>query len=160
MPSKPTRPSSSSRSSTPQAKAPWEPPPCSARFTILVLATVSGIAISRGDLSHDHAIGWAAMPAKPRADQIVDAQIVRLGAQGDGVAEHEGERLFVPYTVVGDRVRVRRIGADGAEPVEFLVLGPNRAAPPCPHFGPGRCGGCLLQHLADDVYAGWKTEML
>jgi 23S rRNA (uracil1939-C5)-methyltransferase len=108
----------------------------------------------------DHAIGWATMPAKPRADQIIDAQIVRLGAQGDGVAEHEGERLFVPYTTVGDRVRVRRIGADGAEPLEFLTLSPKRAAPPCPHFGPSRCGGCLLQHLPDDVYAGWKIEML
>ncbi len=100
------------------------------------------------------------MPTKPTPGDILDAQIVKLGAQGDGVAEIAGERLFVPYTAVGDRVRIRRIAAGRGEPVEFLGLGPQRASPPCPHFGPGRCGGCLLQHLADEAYAAWKTEMV
>jgi 23S rRNA (uracil1939-C5)-methyltransferase len=68
--------------------------------------------------------------------------------------------LFVPYTVTGDRVRIRRAGADRTEPLEWLKFGPLRAEPPCPHFGPGKCGGCVLQHLADPAYAAWKSGML
>lgn len=55
----------------------------------------------------------------------------------------------VPYTAPGDRVVV---GADG---VAVEALSPHRAEPPCPLFG--RCGGCSVQHLADDLYAEWKA---
>ena len=87
----------------------------------------------------------------------IELDIVAVGAQGDGVAEHAGERLFVPYTVAGDRVRARRMGKDRAAVVDWLQEGPRRQVPPCPHFGPGRCGGCVLQHLDDDAYAAWKV---
>jgi 23S rRNA (uracil1939-C5)-methyltransferase len=30
--------------------------------------------------------------------------ILRLGAQGDGVAEHEGQQVFVPFTLAGETV--------------------------------------------------------
>jgi 23S rRNA (uracil1939-C5)-methyltransferase len=96
----------------------------------------------------------------PPIDQTFDVEIIALGAQGDGIAAPDGERLFVPYTAWGDRVRIRRTGSDRAEPLEWLEFGPQRADPPCPHFGPGKCGGCLLQHLTDDAYTTWKTGML
>ena len=34
--------------------------------------------------------------------------IEALGANGDGVANHAGDRLFVPWTLPGEHVRVRR----------------------------------------------------
>src|SRR5947209_12015483 len=43
MPSNSIRPSSMIRSSTPQAKAPWAPPPCRARFT--VFSWLSAVAV-------------------------------------------------------------------------------------------------------------------
>jgi 23S rRNA (uracil1939-C5)-methyltransferase len=91
--------------------------------------------------------------------ETLDLDITVLGAQGDGIAEHNGERLFVPYTVAGDRVRARRSG-DRALPLDYLQLGPQRQTPPCPHFGPGRCGGCALQHVDDAAYAEWKVAAL
>jgi 23S rRNA (uracil1939-C5)-methyltransferase len=105
------------------------------------------------------------MRSRPTEPDILELEIATLGAQGDGVAHirsegHDGRPLFVPYTVPGDRVRARRVGADRAMPVEWLARGPGRAAPPCPHFGPGKCGGCALQHLADDAYARWKVDTL
>jgi 23S rRNA (uracil1939-C5)-methyltransferase len=83
-----------------------------------------------------------------------------LGAQGDGLAAHEGGTLFVSHTVPGDRVRARRTGRERALPVDWLARGPGHADPPCPHFGPGLCGGCALQHLDDALYARWKSDSL
>jgi 23S rRNA (uracil1939-C5)-methyltransferase len=59
-------------------------------------------------------------------------------------------------------VRVR-LGQKGKGPItgrilEVLEAGADRAVPPCRHFG--ACGGCALQHLTDDAYAGWKAGWL
>jgi len=60
--------------------------------------------------------------------------IVRIAARGDGVTE--SGRHFAG-SAPGDM-----LAADGT-----LTPGPNRAVPPCRHFG--TCGGCQLQHVAD-----------
>lgn len=97
------------------------------------------------------------------AGAIVEATVSRIGAGGDGIAERaDGRRLYVPFTVPGDRVRVRPVQRRGdgfaAERVEVVSPGPERAEPPCRHFE--RCGGCSLQHLTDDAYVRWKLERL
>ncbi len=95
-------------------------------------------------------------------DRSLDVTISRIGAAGDGIAECESGRLYVPLTVPGDRLRVRprdrRGDGQAAELVEILVAGPGRVQPPCPHFG--RCGGCSLQHLAPADYATWKVSRI
>ena len=87
--------------------------------------------------------------------------VERLGAAGDGIAYLEGERLFLPYTLPGERWRVRlgrRVhGGRRAEPLERLE-GPERAIPLCPHFG--RCGGCALQHLPGPLYRDFKIARI
>ena len=93
---------------------------------------------------------------------VVEAVVTALGAQGDGIALAGEQRLYIPFTVPGDRVQARLGEAQGdghaAELVEVLSPGSGRAVPPCRHFG--RCGGCNVQHLADDVYAAWKLGRL
>ncbi|MFZ1413104.1 MAG: class I SAM-dependent RNA methyltransferase, partial [Defluviicoccus sp.] len=93
---------------------------------------------------------------------MVEVMIERIGDHGDGIAEAPAGRLYIPFTVAGDRVRARPLRRKGdgfaAECVALLAEGPGRQVPPCPHFG--RCGGCSLQHLADEAYAGWKIERL
>ncbi len=67
-----------------------------------------------------------------------------------GVAKRDGLVIFVPETVVGDRVRIRiqreqkRLAYASVE--EILAPSPFRAKPECPHFG--FCGGCTLQDVA------------
>ena len=85
----------------------------------------------------------------------VELDIDAIGAQGDGLAAHAGARLFVPYTAPGDRVRARLEAKGHARVLEWLKTGPDRQTPPCPHFGPGKCGGCALQHIDDARYAAW-----
>ncbi|HYD67494.1 class I SAM-dependent RNA methyltransferase [Azospirillum sp.] len=94
--------------------------------------------------------------------RVVEAVVQEVGARGDGLATVEGARVFVPLTVPGDRVRVRLGEAKGdgvrGELLELLEPGPGRGDPACAHFG--ACGGCTLQHMADDAYAAWKVGLV
>ncbi|CAO3418328.1 class I SAM-dependent RNA methyltransferase [Azospirillum endophyticum] len=103
----------------------------------------------------------AQSPAEARE---IEVSITDVGARGDGLAHADGLRLFVPYTVAGDRVRVRVAGSDGkgegvrAELAEVIEPGLGRRTPPCRHFG--RCGGCTLQQMDDAAYANWTVGMV
>jgi len=87
-----------------------------------------------------------------------------LGARGDGLAmTPDGRRVFVPFALPGERLRVRVTGTTGteglrAEIVDVLDASPERVQPICPHFG--TCGGCALQHLSDGVYAEAKLDTM
>jgi 23S rRNA (uracil1939-C5)-methyltransferase len=87
--------------------------------------------------------------------------IEEIGARGDGIARRSAARIFVPWTLPGDRLRVRITGRRGdglaAEPVERLEEAP-RARPPCPHFF--ACGGCQLQHVPAAQYRAWKRDQV
>lgn len=100
--------------------------------------------------------------AKPRVSAPVELTVGEIGARGDGLADHGGWRVYVPLTVPGDRIRVQldQPRGDGiaGRLIDILEPGPDRAEPPCPHFGV--CGGCALQHLADRVYADWKRAQV
>ncbi|MEO7993401.1 MAG: TRAM domain-containing protein [bacterium] len=73
-----------------------------------------------------------------------DVGIVDLNAQGEGVGRHDGQVVFVPYTIPGEIIDVQVIAkrpnfARGA--LERLrMTAPTRATPQCPHFAV--CGGC------------------
>lgn len=96
-------------------------------------------------------------PARPVSGESFDVTIEALGAGGDGVATHAGERLFVPWTLPGERVRIRRETAHRAEPLVWISRAPSRAPASCPHFE--RCGGCVAQHVPPADYAAWKTSL-
>jgi len=91
-----------------------------------------------------------------------DVTITALGGQGDGIGEHNGQKVFVPHTVPGDWVRVRADGKRGdtlkARVVSVLQAGEGRQTPPCPHYG--ECGGCSLQHLTEQAEQDWKRNIV
>lgn len=94
--------------------------------------------------------------------RTVELDILAIGARGDGLALLDGEQVFVPMTLAGDRVVARLEGRRGdgltASPTEIIAPGPARRDPPCALFG--RCGGCNLQHVADAALAEWKRDRL
>ena len=92
------------------------------------------------------------MPTGP-----VQLVIQRLGAQGDGIADHEGQQVFVPLTLPGETV-MAELDGDRARLVEIVNAAPDRAPPKCSHYG--ECGGCALQHLSDEAYASFKRDHL
>jgi 23S rRNA (uracil1939-C5)-methyltransferase len=100
------------------------------------------------------------MPLPPEPTEY---DIARLGAAGDGVAiGADGRPVFIPYALPGERVAARVTGKLGegqaAELTALLRAAPERAEPPCPYFG--RCGGCVMQHMAIPPYAEWKQARL
>ena len=52
-----------------------------------------------------------------------------------------------PASECGRRSRPRTSSYLRADAVEILTPSPDRVAAPCPHAGPGRCGGCDFQHV-------------
>jgi 23S rRNA (uracil1939-C5)-methyltransferase len=78
-------------------------------------------------------------------------EIIRLGAQGDGVAETADGLRHVPFALPGELWQL----ADAPDAGNTLLrAAPSRAHPRCPHFGV--CGGCVAQHMPDALYAEWK----
>lgn len=80
--------------------------------------------------------------------------IVRLGAQGDGIAAGSDRERFVPFALPGERVRPSSEG----RPEVLSPPSPDRRAPACRHFG--TCGGCVAQHMSDALYVGWKRGIV
>jgi 23S rRNA (uracil1939-C5)-methyltransferase len=91
-----------------------------------------------------------------------EIEITSVGAQGDGIGSHRGQKVFVPYTVTGDRVRVQTSGKTGdaikARVLEVLEPGADRQTPPCPYYG--ECGGCSLQHMTAQAEQDWKRTLV
>lgn len=104
-----------------------------------------------------------------RIDQTpFELEIVSLGHDGRGVArrggvdDQAGKTIFVAGALPGERVMAKQTAKsrhfDEATTVEVLSPSADRVAPRCPHFG--TCGGCVLQHLAEDQQILSKQQVL
>jgi len=103
-----------------------------------------------------------------RIDQTpFQARILDLSHDGRGVARreggaHEGKTVFVSGALQGETVMVQQTARsrsfDEAKTLEVLEASPDRVTPRCPHFGV--CGGCVLQHLAEDKQIHAKQRVL
>jgi len=92
----------------------------------------------------------------PAAEERV-LEISAMGARGDSTTGGDGGPIYTPYALPGEQVRARVTGGR-AELLEVLRTSPDRQEPACRHFG--RCGGCQLQHWADEPYLAWKREQV
>lgn len=88
---------------------------------------------------------------------MIRTTIVSLGQRGEGVADVDGKRVFVPLTLPGEAVEIALSGERGRLEA-VLTPSPHRITAFCPHFG--RCGGCQLQHLDADTYADFKRGLV
>ena len=93
--------------------------------------------------------------------------IVNLTHDGRGVARwpdgpHAGKTVFVTGALPGETVLVQQTARsrnfDEAKTLEVVQASPDRVTPRCPHFG--TCGGCVLQHLAEDKQIEAKQGVL
>lgn len=90
-------------------------------------------------------------------DETRDLDIVRLGAQGDGIADTTSGSVFVPYALPGEYVRTDVSGERGRL-LDVLRPSAQRIQPVCQHFS--HCGGCALQHMERNAYLAWKRQLV
>lgn len=95
--------------------------------------------------------------AAARFDTVNRFTIARLGARGEGVAEVDGRRIFVPFTLPGETVTAEVEGERGTL-AGILAPSAERIPPICPYFT--TCGGCAVQAWADAPYRTWKCGLV
>ena len=88
-----------------------------------------------------------------------DGRGVARGPDGHATA---GKTVFVSGALPGETVSVQQTARsrhfDEARTLEVIEASPDRVVPRCPHFGV--CGGCVLQHLAEDRQIAYKQQVL
>lgn len=97
-----------------------------------------------------------------------DGRGVAVYGNGFGVAdghaeEKHGKKVFVSFALPGETVEVKltnsRASFEEGDAVTITANpNPERAVPPCPHFGV--CGGCNLQHWQPDSQINFKQSVL
>ena len=101
----------------------------------------------------------------PWLGRELEVEVGPVAHGGHCVARHEGRVLFVRHTLPGERV-VALVTEDGggsycrADAVRVLAASPDRVSPPCPHAGPGRCGGCDWQHATGAAQRAGKAAVV
>ena len=111
---------------------------------------------------HNRRVGRR-QPRAASAPEHVTVRIDSLTAGGAGrtITTQGGERrtIEIAGALPGETVRasilVERRGYWQAELVQVLEASPDRRPPACRHFG--ICGGCAVQHWAEQSYAAWKA---
>jgi tRNA/tmRNA/rRNA uracil-C5-methylase (TrmA/RlmC/RlmD family) len=83
---------------------------------------------------------------------LLELEVGAIAAGGGCVARApDGKVVFVRHSLPGELVRAQVTARTSsylrADAVEILRPSPDRVPPPCPHAGPGRCGGCDFQHV-------------
>jgi 23S rRNA (uracil1939-C5)-methyltransferase len=99
----------------------------------------------------------------PAEQQSLTLIVASLGGQGEGLALHEGRRIYLPGTLPGDQVRAKltdqldqNVFRGTVEAIE--TPSDARVEAPCPYYVP--CGGCVLQHMEEDAYQAWKADQV
>jgi 23S rRNA (uracil1939-C5)-methyltransferase len=96
--------------------------------------------------------------------EAFELELTNMAHGGTALGRHEGRVVFVPYAIPGEVVRVRLSEVHTrwarADLLEVLQPSPHRVEPPCPYFGPGRCGGCQFQHIDYDGQVLFKREVV
>ncbi len=100
----------------------------------------------------------------PSSSQELVLHLEGIAHGGESLGRHEGKVVFVPYAIPGETVRARIVTEKRswarAALVEVLEPSPDRVEPPCPYFGPDRCGGCQWQHIAYERQLTLKQEVV
>ncbi|MDE7439697.1 MAG: 23S rRNA (uracil(1939)-C(5))-methyltransferase RlmD [Clostridia bacterium] len=85
-----------------------------------------------------------------------------LGTDGEGIIKIEGTTAFVPFCLVGERVKFKVLKVKGniayGKLISVLQPSENRAVPPCSVFG--KCGGCDLQHMSYPAQLEFKRSQV
>ncbi|MEP7288368.1 MAG: class I SAM-dependent RNA methyltransferase [Chloroflexota bacterium] len=93
-----------------------------------------------------------------------ELELTAMANGGSALGRHEGRTIFVPYAIPGEHITARITQDKGrfayAEGITLLEGSEARVQPRCPHFGPGRCGGCQWQHIDYPAQLEFKRQVV
>ena len=85
-----------------------------------------------------------------------------LGTDGEGIIKIDGTTAFVPFCVIGEKIKfkVLKVKDHIAYGKLVSVLEPSavRVVPRCPVFG--KCGGCDIQHIDYEAQLNFKRTLV
>lgn len=95
-------------------------------------------------------------------NDIVELEIDGMTSDGNGVGRLDGIAVFVPFAVIGDRLKVRIVKTAKnylyGKIEEMLVPADSRTEPDCEVFG--RCGGCVYRNVEYSAELEYKREKI
>ena len=93
---------------------------------------------------------------------VYGGEVCALGTEGEGIIKSEGTTAFVPFCLVGEKVRFKVLKVKGnisyGKVEEILSASPDRIEPPCPVFK--KCGGCDIQHMNYSAQLAFKRGLV
>lgn len=98
------------------------------------------------------------MPIK--IDDIYESEVLFLENEGAGVCKVKGITIFVPKTLVGEKIRFRiteiKKNYARGKLIEIISPSPDRTESLCPYYE--ECGGCDLRHQSDNKNLEFKRQ--
>lgn len=103
-------------------------------------------------------------PTNTNESATFELELTSMAHGGFALGRHQGRTIFVPYALPGERITARLTQDRGrfayAEVVSIHTPSPDRVVPRCPHFGPGKCGGCHWQHSDYTAQLRFKEQVV
>ena len=97
-----------------------------------------------------------------KKNQIEEAEITAMSSDGNGIAKIDGMVVFVPYTAVGDKLKIRIVKVQKNYSFgiieEILQPSPDRVDDHCPVYK--KCGGCAFRHISYKAELRHKAEFV
>lgn len=91
-----------------------------------------------------------------------EGEVLALGTGGEGIIRTGDTTAFVPFCLIGEKVRFSVLKTKGdiayGKVEKILKPSANRVEPRCPLFG--KCGGCDLQHMDYLAQLDFKREQV
>lgn len=102
------------------------------------------------------------MSQKLQQGQIVELEIIDLNTTGEGVGRYDGQVVFVPDTVTGDRLKAKIVQSKAkfsrGKLQQLLTPSPHRIRPQC--IVADKCGGCQWQHVETNYQRDAKRQQV
>ncbi len=97
-----------------------------------------------------------------KKNDIIEAEIVAMSSDGNGIAKIDNFVVFVPYSAVGDKLKLRIVKVQksfGFGKIEKIIEPAiTRIAPDCPVYQ--KCGGCAFRHITYEQELVHKAEFV
>lgn len=97
-----------------------------------------------------------------KKNEIYELEIIDSGMNFEGIAKYDGQVIFVPGAIIGEKAKVKIIKVNSSYAIgkieEILVKSEYRDREFCSVFK--KCGGCTCQHINYDMQLILKSKMV